>query len=427
LAEALDKFGVTEAVEKHVNIRGRRKFGSAANTKAVVLMMAAGGDCLDDLSVLRTDTALQQLLNMEIAAPETVRQWLYEFHDSALVERAEREAIASGAKAFVPEESGPLKGLIEANRALLAAAQKRNPQREATIDIDATIEESHKVEAKAHYLDGRGYQPVTAVWAEQDVIVLDEFRDGNVPAHQNALEVIQRAFSLLPEGIERRLFRSDTQSYSPRVIEWLLKEKIEFAIGAQKREGFNEACEKAPSTAWKCVEQRDDTQVDVAELEYLPKWVEHLRGQFRFLAVRMTPRQQELLESGTRRVVYLALATNRKGAPVDVLRWYWAKAGTIEKCHDVLKNELGAGVLPCGRFGANAAWLRLSVLTYNLLSILKRIGPNELRDARPKRLRLHLLAFPAAVVRHARRLFASACERLVAARHAVTVRYLVNA
>lgn len=39
------------------------------------------------------------------------------------------------------------------------------------------------------------------------------------------------------------------------------------------------------------------------------------------------------------------------------------KAGTVEMVHDVLKNELAAGVLPCGRFGANAAWLRLAVIT----------------------------------------------------------------
>ena len=40
-----------------------------------------------------------------------------------------------------------------------------------------------------------------------------------------------------------------------------------------------------------------------------------------------------------------------------LLEWHRNKAGTIEAVHDVLKNELAAGVLPCSRFGANAAWL----------------------------------------------------------------------
>jgi hypothetical protein len=45
------------------------------------------------------------------------------------------------------------------------------------------------------------------------------------------------------------------------------------------------------------------------------------------------------------------------------LRWRWQKAGTIEVVYDVTENELGAAVPPCGRFGANAAWYRLSLLT----------------------------------------------------------------
>ena len=32
--------------------------------------------------------------------------------------------------------------------------------------------------AKRAYEGNRGYQPVLALWAEQDVIVADEFRDG---------------------------------------------------------------------------------------------------------------------------------------------------------------------------------------------------------------------------------------------------------
>jgi len=50
------------------------------------------------------------------------------------------------------------------------------------------------------------------------------------------------------------------------------------------------------------------------------------------------------------------------------------EAGTVEKLHDVLKNDLGAGVMPRGRFGANAAWLRLNVLCYNLLTLIRRHG-----------------------------------------------------
>ena len=71
----------------------------------------------------------------------------------------------------------------------------------------------------------------------------------------------------------------------------------------------------------------------------------------------------------------------------------------------MLKNELAAGVLPCGRFGANAAWLRLSALTHNVLTAMKRLVlPPELLRARPKRLRFLVFTQPGRFVNHAHRL-----------------------
>ena len=32
---------------------------------------------------------------------------------------------------------------------------------------------------------GVGYQPVAVYWAEQDLVIADEYRDGNVPAGMN--------------------------------------------------------------------------------------------------------------------------------------------------------------------------------------------------------------------------------------------------
>ncbi|MFA4837657.1 MAG: hypothetical protein WC749_16525 [Dehalococcoidia bacterium] len=51
----------------------------------------------------------------------------------------------------------------------------------------------------------------------------------------------------------------------------------------------------------------------------------------------------------------------------QLLEWHRKKAGTIEHIHYVLDNELAAGVYPSAKHGANAAWLRLQVITHNLL------------------------------------------------------------
>lgn len=54
-----------------------------------------------------------------------------------------------------------------------------------------------------------------------------------------------------------------------------------------------------------------------------------------------------------------------------------------ESIHNVLKNDLAAGVLPSNRFGANAAWLRLAVLRHNVLTALKRAGAAAGSACRP--------------------------------------------
>ena len=53
------------------------------------------------------------------------------------------------------------------------------------------------------------------------------------------------------------------------------------------------------------------------------------------------------------------------------------KAGTIEHVHRVLKSNLGAGVVLSRLFGANAAWLRINTLTFNLLTALKALGASR--------------------------------------------------
>jgi hypothetical protein len=40
-------------------------------------------------------------------------------------------------------------------------------------------------------------------WAEQGLVLHTEFRDGNVPAGYEQLRVLERALSLLPEGVRR--------------------------------------------------------------------------------------------------------------------------------------------------------------------------------------------------------------------------------
>jgi len=142
------------------------------------------------------------------------------------------------------------------------------------------------------------------------------------------------------------------------------------------------------------VGEETDAIREWAEVNYLPSdgiWKKDAVSPRRYLAIRVRPRQGELLRDGNR-VRHFCIVTNRSdpdgGGGLDLIRWHRGKAGTIEHAHDVLMNELAGAALPSQKFGANAAWLRLNVILYNLLSAYKRVGlPEEFHTARPKRLR----------------------------------------
>lgn len=124
----------------------------------------------------------------------------------------------------------------------------------------------------------------------------------------------------------------------------------------------------------------------------------------RYLAIRVRPAQGELFPDGER-VWHFAVVSNRWDLDGQaLLEWQRGKAGTVEHVHHVLLNELGAGVYPSDKFGANAAWLRLQVLTHNLLEVLKAaVLPAAYRRARPKKLRFAVFTQWGWVVRHAGR------------------------
>jgi hypothetical protein len=125
----------------------------------------------------------------------------------------------------------------------------------------------------------------------------------------------------------------------------------------------------------------------------------------RYVAIRIRQRQESLFADGGK-VKHFAVVTNiGEWKASRLIEWHWEKAETVEAVHDVLKNELAAGVMPSKYFGTNAAWLRLVAISHKVLTALKRLAlPAELLAARPKRLRFLILNTPGRLVHHARRI-----------------------
>ena len=57
-----------------------------------------------------------------------------------------------------------------------------------------------------------------------DVILADEFRDGNVPSMMAPLAVAKRAFAALPETVTSFYYRGDSASHEKELLTWLRDE-----------------------------------------------------------------------------------------------------------------------------------------------------------------------------------------------------------
>ena len=256
--------------------------------------------------------------------------------------------------------------------------------------MDATLVESHKDAATVAYDGTRGYQPVLVLWAEQDLILHDQFRDGHVPAGCGNVRVLEQAVAALPQGVTQLRLRADSALYEIAVLRWCEDQQIAYAISADLSEPLKAELLRLPEAAWQVARTDPDAIRAWAEVAYVPDDGDHRKARpclRRYLAIRVQKRQGSLFADGSS-VHYFAVVTNRSEDGLALLQWHRAKAGTVEHTHHVLKNELAAAALPSGKFGANAAWFRLNGLTYNLLTALKRLTlPGDLHTTRLKRLR----------------------------------------
>ncbi len=395
VVETMRALGVDELAAKELPEPKRdRGFAPEQKLEAIVTLIAAGGDRMEDVRVLSEDKGLEKLLGAPFPSPDALLDFLGTFHDPKCCEERPLDK-----KAWVPPESEALQALDAVNRELVARGADPSVT-QATIDHDGTIIEAHKRDAKVAYEGTRGFQPLVAVWAEQQLVVSDEFRDGNVAGGDDPLTSVKRAFANLPPWVVERRFRADSAAYDSPLLKYLVHEKIAFAISADMTQQLRACCTAAPPEQWAPLDTREREQVDLTEVEFTPgDWPREAKP-LRYIALRFTPLQRDLFEN--KGVTYHAVVSNRHDLDAaQLVRWHRQKAGTIEHVHRVMKDELGAGVLPSARFGANAAWFRINALTFNVLTVLKRRAlPERFRDARPKRLRYELFTLAGELVVH---------------------------
>lgn len=393
----------------------RRGYSAFDLILAILVGIVAGAKDVDDIAAMRQDKGLQVLLELKKwPSASTIKRFLYWFHELPQWMGGEK------GRALLPPESAALVALGKVNREIVEALQERRCFDTVTIDLDATLIQSSKVEALPHYDGGRGFQPWIAYCPEMGLVLRDQFRDGNVPASLGALHQIKRSVLAVPSGVKKIAVRGDSAMYCPKALVWMDQRDIEFGISMPMMPELRTRIEGLPESSWDRHRKPNPfggllpTDLQIAEVEFVSNTMAtSKKGRpFRVLVVRRVEDQATLFgPSGKVHEVdgrrwCLALITNRwEGSAEDVWNWSRERCGTVERAHSELKNDLAAGVMPCGRFQSNAAWFRLNVLAYNILAALQLLAlPKPMQAWRPATIRFRLLNLAGRIVHHSRQL-----------------------
>ena len=126
--ETLRALGLPRVIRAHVHIRERQSgYTEAEKIEALVLLLAAGGDCLDDIAVLQADGGLGRPLERPLPSADTLRQFLYACHDDRVIPAAQAQRPA-GQVAYIRAENAALQGLARVNTALADPPHRQRPQ-----------------------------------------------------------------------------------------------------------------------------------------------------------------------------------------------------------------------------------------------------------------------------------------------------------
>ena len=288
----------------------------------------------------------------------------------------------------------------------LAQIARHAHQAQATLDCDASLFVSRSRTAQMSYRGERGWMPMLAFWAELDLVVHDDFRQGAVSPQSDALNFLMDTVQQLPETLTQIYVRSDSAWHQRDVLDHCEENGYGFAITADKDEAVKAALTLVNEADWRRINVPPDTS---DEEQYIREWacesvhtMNESEHSYRIIFLRKERRQGDLFEGG---YTYGAIVTNRDLPLEELITWHRQRCNCENHIKE-LKHGFSLNSLPSADFFVNALYFRIQTLGYNLISALKRMKlPQTWRTFTLKTLRFRLFAVPALVVKHARGLW----------------------
>jgi hypothetical protein len=440
--------GLPELIGRHLEVK-QRGWTDAQMVVSLMLLNLAGGDCVEDLRTVEKDEGFCRILRRveqrgmrrserreverrwrkerwrSVPSPSAAFRYLSAFHD------VDQEGKRTEGKAFIPVPNEHLGGLAKVNQGMAAFLQKRDPQKIATLDQDATLVETAKRDALFSYQGFKSYQPLNTWWAEHQMVLHTEFRDGNVPAGYAQLRVLKESLGMLPEGVEQVRLRSDTAGYQHALLRYCEQGedrrfgRIEFAVGADVTPEFKKAVlTEVGQKDWKPIYrefdgQRIQTNQEWTEVCFIPNVIGHRMDApvYRYLAIREPmgsmdlpgmPQQEfsfQTLQMDLQQYKLFGLVTNMDWDGERLIHWHRKRCGKSEEAHSVMKGDFAGGKLPSGDFGENAAWWWIMILAMNLNTVMKRLVlGGSWKSRRMKAIRFSFITIPGRIVERSREL-----------------------
>ena len=327
--------------------RRNRRYSLSQMILALVYPLVLGLDRLETASFLRSNGTFQYLTGLEsFPDPQTLRRFLLQAPDSFL------------------QQMHRMNDRLLQNFIHLPAHRSR-----LIFDLDSSVvtvfgrQEHAEVGYNPRYRGKRSYNPLLCIEANSSYLWDTELRPGNAGTWDGSVELMATCFLNVPRDIRELRVRADAGFGFHPVLEILEARATQYAVVARLTQAFKRLL---PGLRYESV----NPQWEMAEFQYRPHGWPQAR---RFVVARRFIPDEEpqstLFTLG--RYVYRAWVTNMNLTPSGVWHYYDGRAGMEPRICE-LREDYALRKIPTGSFAANALYLEIIRLAYNLVTAFQR-------------------------------------------------------
>ena len=265
------------------------------------------------------------------------------------------------------------------------------------LDLDSTVvtvfgrQEGAAVGYNPRYRGKRSYDPLLCLEANSSFLWDVELRRGDAGTWAGSVELLASCFLSIPADIRELRTRADAGfGYQP-VLEMLEARPAQYAVVARMTPWLKRALGGLRYEPF-------NPRWEIAEFEHRASdWP---RARRCIVARRLIEEAEpEPTLFALERYVYRAWITNMSLTPAGIWHFYEGRAGMERRIRE-LREDFALGKIPTRAFGANALYLEVVRLAYNLVTAFQRTClPEDWQNLTLSKLRHRLLWLPGELTR----------------------------